>query len=93
LSGFGSVALDLSRNGAAPDIAGALSLRAHHITYKDDARLTTMTVDPFNMFELVEDLKGIVLPQPFKHRFAGWKNHADRYLADAAYPAYILVSQ
>jgi hypothetical protein len=45
------------------------------------------------MIELVEDLKGIILPPPFKHRFAGRKNHADRYSADTAYPAYILVSQ
>src|ERR1700736_4423854 len=87
------VTLGVSRNCAASDIPASLPLHAHNITYKHDARLTTMTVDPFNMIELVEDLKGIILPQPFKHRFAGGKNHADRYSADTAYPAYILVSQ
>jgi hypothetical protein len=52
-----------------------------------------MAVDLFNVIELVEDLKGTVRPQPFEHRFAGRKNHADRYSADAAHPTYIFVSQ
>jgi hypothetical protein len=34
-----------------------------------------------------------MFPQPFERLFAGRRNHADRYSAEAAHPAYILASQ
>jgi hypothetical protein len=50
-----------------------------------------VTVNPFNVIEPVEYLKGTVGSKPFKNHFAGWKNRADCDGADTAYPAYVLV--
>jgi len=49
-------------------------------------------VNPFNVIELVEDLKGAIRSQPFKYRFTGGKNHADRHPANTTYAAYVLIS-
>ena len=58
---------------------------------KDNARLTTVTVNPFNVIEPVEYLKGTVGSKPFKDHFTGWKNPADCDGAAAAHSAYVLV--
>lgn len=48
-------------------------------------------MNPFNVIEPVEYLKGTVGSKPFKNHFTGWKNRADCDGADAAYSAYVLV--
>jgi hypothetical protein len=50
-----------------------------------------VTVNPFNVIEPVEYLKGTVGSKPFKNHFTGRKDcaHCDR--ADAAYSASVLV--
>jgi hypothetical protein len=50
-----------------------------------------VTVNPFNVIEPVEYLKGTVGSKPFKNHFTGWKNRADCDGADTAYSAYVLV--
>jgi hypothetical protein len=67
--------------------------RSRHATHcrKDNSRLTAVTVNPFNVIEPVEYLKGTVGSKPFKNHFTGWKDRADCDRADAAYSAYVLV--
>jgi hypothetical protein len=68
--------------------------RSRHATHcrKDNSRLTAVTVNPFNVIEPVEYLKGTVGSKPFEDYFTGRKNHADCDATDAAYSAYVLVS-
>src|SRR5271167_4525065 len=66
-------------------------LYGHCISHKNDARLTAVTVNPFNVLQLVVDPKGGVRSEPFKDHFTRRKNHTDRYPTNAADPAYVFV--
>ena len=61
------------------------------ISHKNDAGLTAVTVNPFNVIQLVVDSKGGVRSEPFKDHFTRRKNHTDRYPTNAADPAYVFV--
>jgi hypothetical protein len=50
-----------------------------------------VTVNPFNVIQLVVDSKGGVRSEPFKDHFTRRKNHTDRYPTNAADPAYVFV--
>ena len=67
-------------------------LHTARFAYKNNARLTTVAVDPFNMIELVIDPEGSVRSEPFKDYFTRRKNDADRHPANAADSAYVLVA-
>ena len=66
-------------------------LHGQCISHKNDARLTAVAVNLFNMIQLVVDPKGGVRSEPFKNHFTRRKNHTDRYPTDAADPAYVFV--
>jgi hypothetical protein len=66
-------------------------LHGQCISHKNDARLTAVTVNPFNVIQLVVDSKGGVRAEPFKDHFTRRKNYTDRYPTNAADPAYVFV--
>ena len=66
-------------------------LHGQCISHKNDARLTAVTMNPFNVIQLVVDPKGGVRAEPFKDHFTRRKNYTDRYPTNAADPAYVFV--
>jgi hypothetical protein len=51
-----------------------------------------MTMNPFDILEVLVDSKSAVRAQPFHHYLAGGKDNTDSYSTSATHPALVLVT-